>query len=667
MAEARTVFVGIDTGGTYTDAVVYDERRKELLAKAKAPTTHDELSVGIEAALDQALAAAAVDPGAIGLVSLSTTLATNALVEGVGRPACLVMIGFGPEALERGGLREAIENDHVVSIGGGHTSHGSPQADLDRDALNTALDELDDEVEGFAVTGQFAVRNPEHELAAREIIRARTGLPVTCSHELSDGLNGPKRSVTALLNARLIAMIEELVSTTAEILRARGIDAPIMIVRGNGSLVSSDFVRDRPVETILSGPAASLVGAAHLAEVSDAMISDIGGTTTDIAVLRNGLPEFGAQGATVGGHHTMVEAVVMHTHGIGGDSEVMVADRAVGADLVIGPRRVVPIVMSATTDHDLIDRTVSRQLRAETPPAEWAGVFLQAAARAGSARTDRTEAAVLDAIGDGLVAADLVVASSLQSKAVRRLVARGLVRLSGFTPTDASHVLGKQSTHDAAIASKAAELFARRRDRYGNAIAASGEALAQAVVDTVARRSAEALLAAGLTRDGLSADVATSELVGAAFDDAAVTTRVDIGLAVPLIGLGAPAATYYPAIGALLGSAVEIPEHADVANAIGAVVGKVRVRRHVTVTAPRRGVFRVHSGAEPETVYSVEDARRRATEVAERIVSVEMVAAGAPVFETETHWQEKSAEVEGRELFVEGTATVVASGRPKLD
>lgn len=661
------MFVGVDTGGTYTDAVVYDEHRNQVLAKAKAPTTHDDLSIGIRGALDGALRGAEVDPGEIGLVSLSTTLATNALVEGMGRPACLVMIGFEPEALDRGGLREALGTDPVISLAGGHTPHGTPQEELDLGALEAGLAELPDDVEGFAVTAQFGVRNPEHELAARDLIRERTGLPVTCSHELSDGLNGPKRSVTALLNARLIAMIEELVSTTAEILEQRGIRAPIMVVRGNGSLVSAAFVRDRPVETILSGPAASLVGAAHLADATDAIIADIGGTTTDIAVLRNGLPEFGAQGATVGGHQTMVEAVLMHTHGIGGDSQVGVADRAVGAELLIGPRRVVPIVLCAGDDGDLVEATITRQLGAATPPAEWAGVFVAPTARAASARTDRSETTVLEAIGGGWAAADLVVSSNLQAKALRRLVSRGLARLSGFTPTDAAHVLGRQATHDPAPARLAAELFAQRRDRYGNPIAPGPEQLAQVVVDSVVRRSAEALLAAAFVRDGLTADTAGSGLVGAALDRSSTTARVDIGLAVPLVGLGAPAATYYPAIGDLLDTAVGIPEHADVANAIGAVVGKVRVRRQVTVTSPRRGVFRVHSGPEPETVYDLDDAHRRATDAAERIVAAEMVVAGAPEFEVERHWEEKSAEVEGREMFVEGVATVVASGRPRLD
>lgn len=666
MAEPRTVFIGVDTGGTYTDAVVYDDARGEVLAKAKSPTTHDDLAVGIEGALDRVLAEAAVDPAAVGLVSLSTTLATNALVEGVGRPACLVLIGFEPEAIDRGGLREALGSDQVIAVAGGHTSHGTPQAPLDLDALAAAIAALPDDVEGVAVTAQFAVRNPEHELAARDLIRERTGLPVTCSHELSDGLNGPKRSVTALLNARLIAMIEELVSTTITILHRRGIDAPIMVVRGNGSLVSSDFVRERPVETILSGPAASLIGAAHLADAADALVADIGGTTTDIAVLRGGLPEFGDQGATVGGHRTMVEAVLMHTHGIGGDSEIALAERAVGAQLEIGPRRVIPIVRCAATDGELVERTIARQSSAVIPPAHWAGVFASVTARAASAPLDRIESSVVDAIGTGWAAADLVASSSVQTTALRRLVARGLVRLSAFTPTDASHVLGTQATHDPAPARRAAELFAQRRDRYGNPVATGAEEISRAVIDTLTRRTAEALLAAALVRDGLSPDAVVSEIVGAALDRTAITARVDIGLAVPVVALGAPAGTYYPAVGALLGTPVLVPDHADVANAIGAVVGRVRIRRQVTVTAPRRGVFRVHSGPHPETVYELDDARQRATAAAGRIVAAEMVVAGAPIFEVEEHWHEKSAVVEGRELFVEGVATVIASGRPQL-
>ena len=126
MTEPRRYALGVDTGGTYTDAVVYDERAREIVAKAKSPTTHDELAIGIGRAIDAAVSDAAVDPSAIEMVALSTTLATNALVEGTGRPACLVTIGFDEDALDRGGLREAIGDDAVIVVGGGHNSHGDP-------------------------------------------------------------------------------------------------------------------------------------------------------------------------------------------------------------------------------------------------------------------------------------------------------------------------------------------------------------------------------------------------------------------------------------------------------------------------------------------------------------------------------------------------------------
>ena len=665
MTELRRYALGVDTGGTYTDAVVYDERARRIIAKAKAPTTHDDLAVGIGRAIDAALADAAVDPAGIEMVALSTTLATNALVEGTGRPACLVTIGFEPGALDRGGLRDAIGSDAVIVVGGGHTSHGEEVEPLDLDELAERIDEIADTVDGFAVTAQFSTRNAEHELAAAELIRARTGKPVTCSHVLSAALGGPRRGVTALLNARLIAMIDELVTTTATTLADRGVDAPMMIVRGNGSLVSVDFVAQRPVETILSGPAASLVGAAHLAAADDAVIADIGGTTTDIAVVRDGTPQFGAEGAVVGGHRTMVEAVLMHTHGLGGDSEVRLADRAEGAQLEVGPRRVVPLSLMAEEHGDVIRRELEAR-RNDTVPGAFDGMFLQRTARAESAEFDRFEQQVIDRVDAPLVPVAHAVSTSLHERAMRRLVARAVLRLCAFTPTDASHVLGQQQTHDPDIARLGADVFARRRDRFGNDIAETADELSRRVVDTLVRSSAEALLAAALERDGLDGALAASPLTAASLDRTVGSARVDIGIGVPIIGLGAPASTYYPAIGDLLGTDVVVPDDADVANAIGAVVGKVRVRAEIQVTSPRRGVYRIHTGAEPDTSWELPEARARAEEFARAAAAAEAVAAGASDHEVEITWSENVIEVDGRPMFVEGTATAIASGRPDL-
>ena len=326
--------LGIDTGGTYTDAVLFDETAG-VLASGKSLTTKHDLALGVGRAVDSVLGESAAD---IELVSLSTTLATNAIVESQGSPVGLILVGQGPEALKRSDLSRALRGDPVVFVTGGHTAAGDEQAPLDEAAVLAGLSEHSSKVAAFAVASLFAVRNAAHEQRVRDIVRDHTGLPVTCSHELSSNLDAPRRALTALLNARLIPFLQQLILATRQMLEDRGIGAPLMVVLGDGSLVAAEEALKRPVETILSGPAASAVGARYLSGKNDVLISDIGGTTTDIAILRNGWPALNVQGATVGGWRTMVEAVAVHTVGLGGDSEVHA-----GAGLALGPRRVVPL------------------------------------------------------------------------------------------------------------------------------------------------------------------------------------------------------------------------------------------------------------------------------------------------------------------------------------
>ncbi len=353
------LYLGIDTGGTYTDAVLWSEATG-VVAKAKSLTTRHDLAEGIAGAVDAVLGQAGVPTDAIKLVSMPTTLATNALVEGQGGRVALVMIGFAEDDLRRDGLSTALGSDPVIFCPGGHDVHGDPR-DLALDALEAALPLLAETVSGVAVAAYFAVRNPEHEIAARDFIRARTGLPVTCSHELSSRLGGPRRALTTLLNARLISMIDRLIAATQGFLDKRGIAAPLMVVRGDGALVTAGFALQRPIETILSGPAASLVGARHLTGLDNAVVSDIGGTTTDIAVLDGGRLRLDPDGATVGGMRTMVEAVAMRTFGLGGDSEVTLKERSLASGVVLGPRRLVPLALAGAQHGETVHKVLRRQ------------------------------------------------------------------------------------------------------------------------------------------------------------------------------------------------------------------------------------------------------------------------------------------------------------------
>lgn len=665
------MLLGIDTGGTFTDAVLFDEDAggTGVVTKAKALTTKQDLSIGIGNAVDATLAQIDGVAG-IALVSISTTLATNALVEGQGGRIALILIGFDDGALGRAGLGDALAGDPAIFVAGGHSATGDRQAPLDQGAIRAGALAHAGNVDAFAIVAHFGVRNPEDERIAREIVREATGLPITCGHDLSANLNGPKRAVTSVLNARLVGMITALIAATEAILTARGIAAPLMLVRGDGSLVSADFAKARPIETILSGPAASLVGAAHLTGIEDAVISDIGGTTTDIAVLRGGRPAIRADGAAVGGHQTMVEAVDMVTHGLGGDSLVTVDDSRLQARLVLGPRRAIPISLLAHDHPDLVHRALDLQLQQARPDEHDARFLVANPAARQMAGLREADAALLEAIGAMPKPAHDVLKARAQSASLARLVAQGLVRIAAFTPSDAAHVLGHHAAWDGEAARKAATLMARKRDGQARAIAPGPEAFSDMTYRAVIRGSAAYLLDAALAHDGVAPDMAApfsdSALARRALDGHSGAARLSIGLDLPLVGLGASAPLYYPPIAARLGTGAIVPEDADVANAVGAVVGRVRISREAVITQPSEGCFRVHLPGAGGDFPTLEAATAHLWNALRAAAVQDAQAAGASSVETRQEWSEKTATTEGKRVFIEGHGRVVASGRPRL-
>ena len=750
--------MGIDTGGTFTDAVVYSHGSGAVVATAKTPTRHGDLFGCVVEAMTQVLGTAGgVSAADIGLVSVSTTLATNALVEGAGRPAALVSIGFDAEHLTRAGLHAAGAADHgstnddangasaltkslatapIVMLAGGHGAHGDEISPLDIAALAAGVDRVNDDVDAYAVAAQFSVRNAAHELAAREAIRERTGKPVTCSHELSPRLGGPRRAVTTLLNAQLISVTSRFVNAIRDAMSALDLGAPLMVVRGDGSLVSGDFVSLRPIETILSGPAASVIGARRLAgqELGDGsgletscVIADIGGTTTDIASIRDGVVVGAAvgssperDGAIVGGHATMVTALPMTTVGLGGDSEIWIPPDGDRGEIAIGPRRVVPLCIAASEHPDAVVPMLTRQLDGDRVISEHGQLLMLIVGAPPAAGLDAIDAQVLELIGEasGVLALDDLRRSARWRGAIGRLERRGVVRRAAMTPTDACVVLGllddveHGDPHGARLG---AELFSRQRDRYGVEVGVDGKHLSAHIVQSLLRSAAESILGAALGADGITpaetrrpmAQVAlsrrhrsatealTADLMSptgaerpfanplwglldpndvpavSVADDASLPrtqsaplARIDIGVAVPVVAIGAPAVTYAPAIAALLGTTAIVPPHAEVANAVGAATARVRITKEITVTAPRRGSFRAHWGDDPPTWHSLDEARAWATTQASNAARAEAAAAGAPDAEITLDWDARTAPTGDRELFVEATLRVIATGRP---
>ncbi|MFP3385630.1 hydantoinase/oxoprolinase N-terminal domain-containing protein [Tritonibacter sp. SIMBA_163] len=663
------LLLGVDTGGTYTDAVLIRDET-EVIASAKALTTRKDLAIGVGGAVRAVLEQSGASPTEVSLAALSTTLATNALVEGQGGRVALIYIGFSEQDLDRHGLNEALKGDPALILSGGHTHAGSEAKPLDTEALIAFLETESAGVSGFAVAGVFATRNPAHELEVAKIIQERTGAPVTCSHQLSAKLNGPKRALTAVLNARLIGMIDQLINRAADTLAHIGIEAPMMVVRGDGALMSAQQARSRPIETILSGPAASIVGARWMTGAENALVSDIGGTTTDVALIERGLPKIDPEGALVGGFRTMVEAVAMRTTGLGGDSQVHLNTDGLDGGVTLGPRRVLPVSLIAAEASDVVHAALEAQLRAPVV-GEYDGRFVRAVEGQPAVGLSEREATVLARVGTGVRAMGDVLRTRMEHGALNRLVDRGLVQIAGITPSDASHVLNRVSAWDRDAAEKALTIFARRRIGSGDTVAEDAKALAQMIVDQLTEQTALTLLESVFCEEqasfgGNPKDLARHILLQRGLAGHRGVLALDARVNVDVIGLGASAPSYYPAVGDRLRCRMILPEHAGVANAIGAVVGRISQRRSGTVTSPSEGKFRVHFDTGPRDF----TASAEALEALEKYLRADAVAAAEAAGASDIHVHVsrdiRTAEVEARSIFVEALLTVQASGRPRV-
>lgn len=661
--------LGIDTGGTYTDAVILQDE-SHVIASAKSLTTRHDLAEGIGKAALAVLEQSSVAPTEIAMASLSTTLATNALVEGQGGKVALVFVGFGAGDLDKHGLTEALAGDPVLAIPGGHNHAGAEVAPLDLAAIRQWANEVSD-VTAFAVASQFATRNPSHELKIVDILREVTDKPVSASHQLSAKLNGPKRALTAILNARLIGMIDRLIERAQQTLIDLGIDAPLMVVRGDGALISSAQAREKPIETILSGPAASIVGARWLTQADNALVSDIGGTTTDVAVLRDGQPAIDPNGAQVGKYRTMVEAVAMRTTGLGGDSEVHFIVHGLKGGVTLGPRRVLPISLAGHIAPKVVHDALDKQLRSIIPN-DFDGRFIRRMAIFGDAGLAAKDRAVLDRITEELQPLADVIHSRLDTQAIARMVARGMVQISALTPTDASHALGRTDVWDSAAAEKALLLFGRRRTGAGQRLCTDAKEMANIIIDQLTHQTSLALLETAFAEEsddfeGLSNDVlARHVLTQRGLRQHRGLLKIDMGINVPVIGLGASASTYYPAVGEVLGCPMILPEHAGVANAIGAVVGRVTFRASGTITSPADGLYRVHVGQAPVDFTDEAQAISHLTDALSEQALSNAKQAGAEDIHVTHHADIKKTTIEGREFFVEAVINVEAAGRPRI-
>ncbi len=584
--------LGVDTGGTYTDAVIVNRTTKEIVATAKSITTRKNLFQGIFSAIDSCLNEISEQFSSkdISMVCLSTTLATNAITEGCGATICKLLIGYNEQLLRDQGFMEEMATDDIVWLTGGHDVQGNEMAPLDEAVAKKEIRARSKTVEAFAISGYFGIRNPDHELRVKTLVKELTGLPATCAHELTSRLNSVNRAISAGHNARLIPLIKDLILDIDQALEQLNIDAPLMIVKGDGAIVPAQWASERPIETILSGPAASSVGAYHLTGCKDVWVADMGGTTTDIALLINGRPVIKAEGAYISHRRTMVEAADIHTVGIGGDSRVEINTQG---NISIGPHRAIPLCLLAT-DHPGVLPALKSQV-SENTRERTSGQFI-ISGRSQLNHLGPEESELLCRMGKGplpVLAFTRDRTKFVTKRRIEQLEKKYLLHRSAFTPTDALHVLGQMDIWNKEASCLGAELLA-----------------GQVGMDVIAFCSALVKkLSAGLVREILSKvmenktglpqwdkePIASAILNRALSDQDEEELSCLFKLKKPLVAIGAPVEAYMPDAALILNTELIIPEHAHVANAFGAATAGIIQRSQAVIRMMEGGrIYRAH-------------------------------------------------------------------------
>ena len=331
----RQVRVGIDVGGTHTKAVAIDNETYEIIGIGSVKTTHDHeegVSAGVVEAFRKCLTENNIQPEEVSFIAHSTTQATNALLEG--DVAVTGVIGLGSSFLAK---RQSRIDDIVLDETGKRriTTHNTyiPLKQFNSDLAKQAIQEIRNQgAEVIVASKAFGVDDGTEE---REIatIGKELGIEVSQASDISKMYGLSKRTRTAVINASILPKMFETADSTENSVRQAGIKVPLMIMRGDGGVMDIDEMRKRPVLTMLSGPAASTVGALMYLRASNAIFFEVGGTSTDIGVIKNGRPMIDY--SIVGGHKTLISSLDVHVSGVAGGSMVRANNKEV---IAVGPR-----------------------------------------------------------------------------------------------------------------------------------------------------------------------------------------------------------------------------------------------------------------------------------------------------------------------------------------
>jgi len=622
--------LGIDTGGTYTDAVVFDFDENKVISVAKSITVKENLTEGINAVIEK-LPREVLSK--VKLVSLSTTLATNACVEGKGTRAKLVMIGCDEEIILKYGKEYGLpETKDIIFLNGGHNSIGEIKSEPDWNFLKVKVDECVGKTDAFAIVELWGIRNAEYEKKAKEMIFTWTGMQVSCGHELTNEINSLKRAVSALLNSQLIYIINDFFTAAKNSLKQNGIDAPLVIVRGDGSLMSEEFARLKPIETILCGPAASVAGGICLTGEKNCIIVDMGGTTSDISIVKDGLPILTSEGAKIGKWRTGIKSIQINTMGLGGDSLIRHNNENT---LDIGPVRVAPLAWTASCWPDVLKKIKAIYENGKRHTISLCEFFYFVRDISQETFYSSREKEISAALRGGplsLIELAETVGNSIYDINVKRLEQFGVIMRCGLTPTDIMHLTGDFTGWNAEASWLGAKIMAHQiNTNLEGLIEMVNEKVKESLYCDIVKMGLEdaneKLFTGGISaqfndllkisyknkrdviknnnndnennsknnnynnknNDNIDSNDNSNNIYNSNNDNNNNNNNNENSMmcgfptSATLVGIGAPIHIFLPDIARMLDTTCIIPENASVANAIGAITGNVMVEESVII------------------------------------------------------------------------------------
>lgn len=567
--------IGIDTGGTFTDGVLLQYDTRKVISSAKSLTTREDLKKGVIKVLEKLNIRYDYN---IKLVGISSTLATNSVAEGKARKVGLLLVGYDKELLEGYGLVDKLSTEEIAYFEGGHNAQGVELASLDKEGIEKWIKENENHIDAVAISSYFSPLNPKHETEAFEIIRKHSSIPVVMGHQLSTKLDSIKRAATATINASLVAVMQDFIEAVQNSLKELNIHAPLMIVRGDGTLMPYTEAVQKPVETVLSGPAASAIGGRFLSREGSSLVIDMGSTTTDMALVKDSKVVVTEEGAKVGNTETAVEAARIRTISIGCDSRIAYNNKK---EIKIGPDRIRALSQIAIHHKNVAEEIINLQnsstVRKNPYDIEYLYLHKPLEEYEFNQLSDKQKR-IIDFIKKPKRLTDILSETNVfhpSHLGIDHLIKQGKVECSSLTPTDLLHVEKSMDMWDREVAKEATDYYC---NIYGKRRKDFIEEVFNKIIDEIVEEII-IFLACQDTNPSQMPDSIDGEwgkwMLHEILYHQNNYLSIDVDSRYPLIGTGAPARHFLNKASKLVNTKFILPEHADVANAVGAVSGSI--------------------------------------------------------------------------------------------